>query len=86
MNEKQVEILNENLIIKDKYIAKQDSVIKTQIEKVESFESSVMAQKDVNNVNLKTIENLNLTIKKQNKNIKVWKILVLTLLVGIVVK
>ena len=86
MNEKQVEILNENLIIKDKYIAKQDSVIKTQIEKVESFESSVMAQNDVNNVNLKTIENLNLAIKKQNKNIKVWKILVLTLLVGIVVK
>ena len=86
MNEKQVEILNENLIIKDKYIAKQDSVIKTQTEKVRSFESSVIAQNDVNDVNLKTIENLNLTIKKQNKKIKGWKIIVAALLVGIAVK
>jgi uncharacterized coiled-coil protein SlyX len=86
MNEKQVEILNENLIIKDNYIAKQDSVIKTQTEKVKSFESSIMAQNDVNDVNLKTIENLNLTIKKQNKKIKGWKIIVAALLVGIAVK
>jgi uncharacterized coiled-coil protein SlyX len=86
MNEKQVEILNENLIIKDKYITKQDSVIKTQTEKVRSFESSVMAQNDVNDINLKTIENLNLTIKKQNKKIKGWKIIVAALLVGIAVK
>jgi uncharacterized coiled-coil protein SlyX len=86
MNEKQVEILNENLIIKDNYIAKQDSVIKTQTEKVKSFESSVMAQNDVNDVNLKTIENLNLTIKKQNKKIKGWKIIVVALLVGIAIK
>ena len=86
MNEKQVEILNENLIIKDKYIAKQDSIIKTQTEKVKSFDSSIMAQNDVNDVNLKTIENLNLTIKKQNKKIKVLKIIVAALLVGIAVK
>ena len=86
MNEKQVEILNENLIIKDNYIAKQDSVIKTQTEKVRSFESSVIAQNDVNDVNLKTIENLNLTIKKQNKKIKGWKIIVAALLVGIAIK
>lgn len=86
MNEKQVEILNENLIIKDKYIAKQDSIIKTQTEKVRSFDSSIMAQNDVNDVNLKTIENLNLTIKKQNKKIKGWKIIVAALLVGIAVK
>ena len=86
MNEKQVEILNQNLIIKDNYIAAQDSIIKTQLVKEKSFECAIGAQKDINDVNLKTIENLNLTITKQNKKIKAWKIISGVLLVVLAVK
>ena len=86
MNEKQVEILNQNLIIKDNYIASQDSIIKTQLVKEKSFECAIGAQKDINDVNIKTIENLNLTIKKQNKKIKAWKIISGILLVVMAVK
>jgi hypothetical protein len=86
MNEKQVEILNQNLIIKDNYIAAQDSIIKTQLVKEKSFECAIGAQKDINDVNLKTIENLNLTITRQNKKIKAWKIISGILLVVLAVK
>ena len=86
MNEKQVEILNENLVIKDKWIASQDSIIKVKTEKEKSFETTLSSQKDINDVNLKTIENLNLTITRQNKKIKAWKIIAAALLVGIAVK
>ena len=85
-NGKQVEILNENLIIKDKWIASQDSIIKVKTEKEKSFETTLSSQKDINDVNLKTIENLNLTITRQNKKIKAWKIIAAALLVGIAVK
>lgn len=86
MNEKQVEILNQNLIIKDNYIAKQDSIIRVKTEKEKSFECSLGSQKDINDVNLKTIENLNLTITRQNKKIKAWKIIAAILLVGFAAK
>ena len=86
MNEKQVEILNQNLIIKNNYISKQDSIIKTQLLKEKSFESSIIAHKDINDVNQKTIENLNFTITKQTKSIKTLKIISGILLVILAVK
>lgn len=85
-NESQVEVLNQDIVTKDKIILAKTQENQKNVEKVLSLESQVRDCMTIDVVNTKTIENLNKQIKSEKKKVKAWKIIAVVLLVGLAVK